>query len=130
MATDEQKQIESDEHRKKWGDVSKEKLDALKAQYKNVWVLNGVKPTVVFRRASRLEYNSFQSQIADNQKHLSIESEKLASSVVVHPSYDAFQEMLEERPGLAGKIAAEVRKIAADEMVEHSKKYETESTPQ
>lgn len=113
--------------RKKWGNIAREKLEALHREYGQIWVLNvndPSDPVVVFKKPSRLEYKEFQAKVADNTKYLPIANERFAKAIVVYPDETAFDALLDEWPALADKVGAEGRRVAAKEATEHSKKFE------
>lgn len=81
--------------------ISADKLKELEEKHKRVHVLNDKDGEwqVVFRRPNRAEYKRFKSQI-NSPDHASDAAETLARQLVVHPSPEAFDALLDEFPGI------------------------------
>lgn len=98
--------------------LSADKINELEKLHKRIHVLDDTDGEwqVVFRKPNRAEYKRFKTQI-NSAEHASDAAETLARQLVVHPSPEAFDALLDEFPGipeaaskaflrLAGAVAA------------------------
>lgn len=84
--------------------INKEQLSELEATHKRIAHVQGKgTPTpweVVLRKPTRAEYKHYRSQ-SNNPAQTADAQEILVRKLVVHPSAEAFDVMLEEWPGIA-----------------------------
>jgi hypothetical protein len=81
--------------------LSQQQIDEFEAQHKRIAHLRGKDDTweVVFRKPTRAEYRRFKSQINDPTQQ-SDAAEQLARQLVVYPSREAFDALLEDWPAI------------------------------
>jgi hypothetical protein len=81
--------------------LSPEKISELEATHKRIAHVRDIDGEweVVYRRPSRAEYRRFRSSINDPQQSADA-TEQLARSLVVYPSREAFDALLEEWPAI------------------------------
>lgn len=96
-------------------------IDEVKQKHGEVFLVAHAGREFLFRRATRGEWKRFRTAIFDERKRADA-LEQLVRSVIVHPSAEDFDAMLEKFPALGETIGEQVTEVAGGGKADEAKK--------